>query len=219
MMRPGPCVQAALIACMSIPAAAQGWIEYTGRQDLFIVNFPAQPTIREIAYSSEYGLALPARVYTAVEGSNQYVVTVVDYSKVEQIHGDKAKNCQGYPDTCLNRAPNELRGALDYAVSSFLQKEATVTYYGYADTDRVEGRRVQLINPDQSRTFVAVYLHDYRLYILDGTVRGGTPPPALFQQSLGFFDKDGVRVRYETVYRHGYPAPPREPGSGRLAGC
>jgi hypothetical protein len=204
---------------MAVPGAAQGWIEYIGRQDLFIVNFPAQPTIKEIAHSSEYGISLPARVYTATEGQNQYIVTVVDYSKAEQIHAEKVKNCQGYPDTCLNRGPNELRGALDYAVASFLEKNGKVTYYGYADTDRVEGRRIQLLNPDQSRTFVAVYIHDYRLYILEGTVRGTTPPPALFQQSLGFFDKDGVRVRYETVYRHGYPAPPREPGSGRLAGC
>lgn len=218
-MRPGPFLQAAVIACVSMPAAAQGWIEYTGRQDFFIVNFPSQPAIRETVYSSEFGMALPARVYTAGDGANRYTVTVVDYSKAEQMHADKVKNCQGYPDTCLNRGPNELRGALDYAVSSFLQNNGKVTYYGYADTDRVEGRRVQLINPDQSRTFVAVYLHDYRLYILDGTVRGATPPPALFQQSLGFFDKEGVRVRYETVYRHGYPAPPREPGSGRLAGC
>ena len=211
--------QAALIACISIPAAAQGWIEYIGRQDLFIVNLPAEPTIREMAYSSEYGISLPARVYTAAEGPNRYVVTVIDYSKAEQIHADKVKNCQGHPATCLSRGPNELRGALDYAVSSFLQKDAKVTYYGYGDTDRVEGRRVQLINADQSRTFVAVYLHDYRLYILEGTVHGSTPPPALFQQSLGFYDKEGVRVRYATVYRHGYPAPPREPGSGRLAGC
>ena len=45
------------------------------------------------------------------------------------------------------------------------------------------------------------------------------PPPALFQQSMGFLDKDGVRVRYETTYANGYPAPPREPGSGRLQGC
>jgi hypothetical protein len=218
-MRRGQLIQAAVLLCVSMPAAAQSWIEYTGRQDFFIVNFPAQPAISEIAYSSEYGMSLPARVYTAVEGPNQYVVTVVDYSKAEQMHADKVKNCQGYPDTCLNRGPNELRGAMDYAVSSFLQKNGKVTYYGYADTDRVEGRRVQLINPDQSRTFVAVYMHDYRLYILEGTVRGNTPPPALFQQSLGFFDPEGVRVRYATVYRHGYPKPPREPGSGRLAGC
>jgi hypothetical protein len=218
-MRPGPLCQAAVIACLSLPAAAQGWIEYVGRQDFFIVNFPSQPIVRDIVYSSEYGMALPARTYTADDGVNRYVVTVVDYSRVEQMHAEKVRNCQGYPDTCLNRGPNELRGALDYAVSSFLEKNAKVTYYGYADTDRVEGRRVQLVSPDQSRTFVAVYLHDYRLYVLDGTVSGATPPPALFQQSIGFFDKDGVRVRYETVYRHGYPAPPREPGSGRLAGC
>jgi hypothetical protein len=212
-------VAGTLILFMPGPAVAQGWSEYTGKDDFFIVNFPAQPTVRSTTYETEYGIALPARVYTAESGADRYAVTVVDYSRAERIHTDKVANCNGYPDTCLNRGPNELRGALDYAVSSFLQRDAKVTYYGYADTDRVEGRRVQLTNPDQSRTFVAIYMHDYRLYILDGTVRGATPPPALFQQSLGFFDRAGVRVRYATVYRHGYPAPPREPGSGRLAGC
>ena len=212
-------VQAAILASLPAWSAAQGWIEYTAQKDFFLVNFPAQPTVRDITYTSEYDVPLPARVYTAVDGANQYAVTVVDYSKVEQVHAERVKACQGYPDTCVNRGPNELRGALDFAVSSFLRPGTTVTYYGYADTDRVEGRRVQLTNPDGSRTFVAIHLHDYRLYILDGTVRGSTPPPALFQQSLGFFDADGIRVRYATPYRHGYPPPPREPGSGRLAGC
>ena len=214
-MRLAPLIHAAILASVPAWSAAQGWIEYTGKQDFFLVNFPAQPTVRDITFTSEYDVPLPARVYTAVDGANQYSVTVVDYSRIEQIHTDKVKGCS----TCLNRGANELRGALDFAVSSFLRPGTTVTYYAYADTDRVEGRRVQLTNPDGSRTFVAIHLHDYRLYILDGTVRGSTPPPALFQQSLGFFDSEGVRVRYATPYRHGYPAPPREPGSGRLAGC
>jgi hypothetical protein len=66
---------------------------------------------------------------------------------------------------------------------------------------------------------VAIYMHDNRLYILDGTVSPTTPPPALFQQSLGFFDNEGIRVRYQTIYRHGHPPPPREETRGRLAGC
>lgn len=201
------------------PASAQGWFEYIGKQDLFIVNLPAQPTVADTTFESEYGMTIPARVYTSLEGANRYVVKVVDYTKIEQLHTERVKECTGYPDTCTNRGPNELRGALDYAISSYLAGTGKVTYYGYGDTDRVEGRRIHLMNADGSRTFVAVYLHDYRLYILEGTVTGATPPPALFQQSLGFYDTEGIRVRYATVYRHGYPKPPREPGSGRLQGC
>jgi hypothetical protein len=52
-------------------------------------------------------------------------------------------------------------------------------------------------------------MHQNRLYIFEATVPAGAPPPALFQQSLGFLDKDGVRVRYDTIYANGYPPPHR----------
>lgn len=208
-----------LIVCVATPVFAQGYIEYTSRDDLFIVNFPAEPTVTRTTYPSEYGITLPGRVYTSQAGASRYVVTVIDYSTAAQIHTERVKGCQGYPDTCTNRGPNDLRGALDYAVSKYLQREARVTYYAYADTDRVEGRRVQLTNADQSRTFVAIYMHENRLYILEGTVPPDAPPPALFQQSLGFYDSQGIRVRYTTIYRNGYPPPPREETRGRLAGC
>jgi hypothetical protein len=236
-MRLSPLVPAALILFMSGPAAAQppspqasvslavaqsgggGWLEYTSREDFFIVNFPGEPTVRDITYPTEYGITVPARVYSVGDRSNRYSVTVVDYSTAERIHTERSRTCQGYPDTCTNRWAYELRGALDYAVSTFMQRNANVTYYAYADTDRVEGRRVQLTNADRSRTFVAIYMHDNRLYILDGTAPASTPAPTLFQQSLGFFDKDGVRVRYQTIYRNGYPPPPREETRGRRNGC
>ena len=237
IMRVSPLVAAAFILLTAGPSAGQArssqattnrvegeptagtWREFTSQKDFFIVNFPGEPLVTDIAYPTEYGITLPARVYTVENQASRYSVTVVDYSTASQIHTDRVKNCQGYPDTCTNRGPNDLRGALDYAVSKYIQRDATVTYYAYADTDRVEGRRVQLANRDQSTTFVAVYMHENRLYILDGTVSPTTPPPALFQQSLGFFDGEGIRVRYVTIYRHGYPPPPREETRGRLAGC
>jgi len=220
-MRLSPLVPAALILFMSGPAAAQGWVEYTSREDFFIVNFPGKPTVRDTTYPTEYGITLPARVYSVDAGASRYSVTVVDYSTAEQLHAKRVTSCQGYPDTCTNRTSNDLRGALDYAVSQLIQRDARVTYYGYGDTDRIEGRRVQLANPDQSRTFAAIYMHDYRLYILEGTVPAKAPPPALFQQNLGIFDRDMIRVRYQTIYRHGDPPPPREPSppGGRERGC
>ena len=237
IMRVSSLVAAALILFGAWPASGQArspqttasrsdgdravgtWREFTSQKDFFIVNFPGEPVVTDLKYPTEYGITLPARVYTVQDQASRYSVTVVDYSTAAQTHADRVKNCQGYPDTCTNRGPNDLRGALDYAVSKFIQRDAKVTYYAYADTDRVEGRRVQLTNADRSTTFVAIYMHDNRLYILDGTVSPTTPPPALFQQSLGFFDNEGIRVRYQTIYRHGYPPPPREETRGRLAGC
>jgi hypothetical protein len=94
-------------------------------------------------------------------------------------------------------------------VFEFLQRDAKVTHYANYNADLVEGHRLQLTNPDGSRTYAVIHMHEYHLYILEGTVAKGQPPPGLFQQSLGFLDKDGKRIRYETVYSHGYPTPRR----------
>lgn len=224
-MRLNPLVPAAWVLWISWPAFAQppspqvsaslsergggDWVEFASRTDRFTVNFPAEPQVREIPYRTEYGIALPAHVYSHESRSGRYSVTVVDYANVEKIHAERLKNCTAYPNLCNSPWVADLRGALDYAAWGFLQRDAKVTHYAYGNMDRVEGRNIQLANADRSRTFAAVHMHENRLYILEGTVPAGAPPPGLFQQSLGFLDEDGIRVRYESVYANSYPPPPR----------
>ena len=212
-MRLIPLIAAALSLFISGPSFAQEWIEYASRADFFTVNFPAEPKVQSITYETEYSITLPGRVHSYEDGKSRYSVTVVDYTDVRKKHAEKAKNCQAagaYPDVCNDRADGELRGALVYASFKLLERDARVTHYAYYNSDLVEGRRLQLTNPDRSRTFAAIHLHENRLYILEGTVSKGAPPPALFQQSLGFIDKEGKRIRYSTVYSHGYPVPSRD---------
>lgn len=210
----------ALVLCFSAPSFGQEWIEYYSRADFFMVTFPGQPTVRDITYATEFGITLPAHLHIYEDGPSRYSVTVVDYADVQKIHAERLKNCTGVPGTCgANRGLNELRGALDYAAWNFIKRDAKVTYYGFGDTDRIEGLRIQLANPDRSRTFGAIYMHENRLYILEATVPASAPPPALFQQNLGILDKDGRRVRYETIYINGYPPPARIVAEGRLQGC
>jgi hypothetical protein len=114
-----------------------------------------------------------------------------------------------YPDVCGDRSQNDIRGAMDHAVSGFLKRDAKVTHYSYYQLELVEGKHLQLQNPDGSRTFVAINMHENRLYIVEGTVPKGAPLPALFQQSLGFIDTEGKRIRYASTYHNSYPAPPR----------
>jgi hypothetical protein len=96
-----------------------------------------------------------------------------------------------------------------------MQRDAKVTHYMWNFIDLVEGHQLQLTNTaDKSRTFVAIYMHDNRLYISEGTVPDGDPEPGLFQQSLGFVDKDGNGVRYRDYYDNDYPPPPRVGGRG-----
>ncbi len=112
------------------------------------------------------------------------MVTVIDYSDIVKLHAERVKACTAYPDQCTNQGNNELRGALEYAVWNFLKRDAKVTYFGYANSDRIEGRRVQLTNPDKSKTFASIYMHQNRVYITEATVPGNAPPPALFNQSM-----------------------------------
>jgi len=88
--------------------------------------------------------------------------------------------------------------------------------------DLVEGNQLQLTNnADKSRTFAGIYMHENKLYIVEGTVPAGYPEPGLFQQSLGWLDENGLGVRYQSYYSNNYPAPPRvnragRPGQGRI---
>ena len=81
-------------------------------------------------------------------------------------------------------------------------------------------------SPDGSRTFAFIAMHTDRLYILEGTVPKGYPPPALFQQSLGYVDKDGRGMRYSAIYSNmhaehpeAFPAKPTLTGQGRGGGA
>jgi hypothetical protein len=208
-MRHVPLVPAAFVLCLAAPAFAQEWVEYTSKEDGFTVNFPDKPTVRDITYNTEYGAVLPGRVHSYQDGQSRYSVTVIDYSNIQKIHAERLVNCDKYPNLCNNPYVGELRGAMDYAAGAFLRRSLKVTDYGYQNTERIEGRRMQLSNADSSQTFVMIHMHDNRLYIAEGTVAAGSPPPGLFQQSLGFVDKDGFRVRYDSPYSNAYPPPPR----------
>ncbi len=163
--------------------------------------------MQDITYVTEFGVTLPGHVHSYEDGRTRYSVTVIDYTNVQKIHAERLNNCKAYPNLCNNPYVAELRGAMDFAAWSFIKRDAKVTYYAYANSDRIEGRRVQLMYPDRSQTFAATYMHENRLYILEGTVPAGSPPPALFQQSMGFLDKDGIRVRYATYVRQRVPTP------------
>jgi hypothetical protein len=45
-----------------------------------------------------------------------------------------------------------------------------------------------------------MYMHHNWLYILEGTIPDGYPPPAIFQQSISLFEADGNRARHRGTY-------------------
>lgn len=216
---------------MAGTAAAQDWEEYVNTQDGFRLNFPGKPKVTEGTWTSQLNYTLPMRVYRAEKGQERYSLTVVDYSSIEQQGLERAKTCPPGNANCRANAPPALgpgyshhdeRGAIVYATFKLLQRDAKLNFMAWEWQDLVEGQLVQLTNADRSRTFAWVGMHARKLYILEGTVPPGYPEPGLFQQSMGWVDKDGKGIRYQSIYSnsyHGmgvYPPPPLAgAGAGR----
>jgi len=216
---------------MAAPAGAQEWTEYQNIPDGFKIVFPGQPKVTETTYKSAFDYNLPARLYTVEKGREKYTVTVVDYSGIEQMGIARRKACPAGAEPCIGSdlsGPgywrHDVRGALVFAASKFMQRDAKVTHFMWNHQDLVEGYEIQLTNTDQSRTSAYVGMHEMKLYILEGTVPKGYPEPALFQSALGFVDKDGNGIRYQTIYDNKFfglkelPPPARAGRGGRGGG-
>lgn len=216
-MRLSSITAATAILCLSASASSQEWTEFVSREDRFTCNFPGQPTITHTTYTSQFGADLPARVYSATQGQSRYSLTVVDYRPIEKILGEKAKSCPAGDERCNGgmgtSGPGYSRadyiGALLYATWQFTQRDAKLTQLVFNSTYGVYGHQLHLTNRDGSRTLAAIYMHDQRLYIVEGTVPEGYPEPALFQTSLAWIDENGNAFRYESLYHHAFPPPRR----------
>jgi hypothetical protein len=216
-MRPIARTTAALVLAVAGPSFGQGFTEYISRTDFFAISFPGEPAVRETTWTSENGIALPARVYGVEQPRGRFSMTVVNYADAERLHAERSARCQqgkGEGDACMNSWRNDVTGAVAWGTWQFLRREGKVTFYGWYAADLVPGQWLQLLNPDESRTFAAVNMHGTRLYVLEATVPRGAPAPGLFQQSLMFLDDDGRVIRYRNYYSpyHSdewrFPAPP-----------
>jgi hypothetical protein len=220
----------ALLVCgvlMFLPAGAalaQDWVEFTSVEDGFRIAFPGRPQVQTTTYTSQYGYTLPAKVYSVTSGPQRFSVTAVDFRGIQQ--QAIAKACPKGPDTCQRRAltavigegewRNDVRGAMLYALNTFINRDATITNITGDWQDLVDGMMVQLTNADQSRTFASISMHDNRLYIVEGTAPvKGYPPPIAFQQNFAVVDSQGNAIRYQRMYSNAYhglgesPVPPR----------
>ena len=186
------------------PALAQDWTEYENRVDRFTVPAPGEPKVDTIAWDSEYGAKFPGRVYTWMQRRARYSVTVVDYSDAERIHSK-------LNHTVYRGGPGywtiDIMASIDYAATRYRQKPGVkVTYDAWHYIERVTGHELQLTNLDESRSYVGIYLHENRLYIIDATAPNNDVPPIIFQQSFGFLDTEGKPVQYRSFYFNRLPA-------------
>jgi hypothetical protein len=156
-----------------------------------------------MTWDSEYGATFPGRVYRWAQGRSRYSVTVIDYTDAERIHAQVNHIAyQGGPGYWTI----DIMASIDYAAARYRQKPGvTVTYDAWNYIERVTGHQLQLTNPDGTRSYVGIYLHENRLYILDATAPTSEPPPIIFQQSFGFLDANGSPVQYKEFYFNRLP--------------
>jgi hypothetical protein len=209
-------------ASASLAVAERGggeWTEFVSREDRFTITFPGQPTITETTWTSQFSAILPARIYSGTQGSGRYSVTVVDYNPIERLLTERSRSLPALDLAVHAYGPGywktDVRSAAVYALSKFLARDAKVTSVLANFSDLVAGLLVELTNNDQSRTFASMYMHENRLVITEATVSRDSPPPLIFQQSLGWLDEDGTtKLRYQLIY-YNDPDAPKPPIQGR----
>lgn len=234
-MRATTLAVALLLAISSaFPNAQEEWSVYQNNEDGFTVNFPGQPKVTDTFWVTQQGFTIPARVYSAELGAGHFSMTVVDYSVIRRLGDERSIECQVGGDTCQGApvgiyrntlggayAMHDLRGALLYGAYKLLSRDVIVAAFQYNHQDLVEGIELHLTNrADQSRTEAFISMRENKLYVQEGTVPKGYPEPGLFQQSLGYVDKNGKGVRYMHVYSNAfhatgdYPTPPLQDLTG-----
>ena len=197
------------------PVFAQEWTEYVNKVDRFSVPAPGEPTTTDITWDSEYGAKFPGHVYRWNQGSDRYTVTVVDYSDAERIHA--AIKHEAYVGG-VGYWVIDIASSIAQAARQYREKPGVkVTYDAFHYVNLITGHMLQLTNPDASRSYVAIYLHENRLYVLDATVGKGQPPPLIFQQSFAMLGPDGNSIRYQSLYYNRFPER-QLGGRGRGAG-
>jgi hypothetical protein len=206
----------ALALSLAGPVFAQEYVEFRSLQDGVGVTFPVQPTVTEMTITSQFGSMLPARVYAAESLAGKFKLTVIDYNNIEAIATEKAKTCPPGAETCRGGGSStgpgywkaDIQGAVIWATWAIMEREGVkVTYFGWNNIDLVEGHMLYVTNPDRSRTSAGIYMHENKLYILEGTVPAGRPDPGFFQQSVQWLDANGNGIRYQTTYHNGFPKP------------
>jgi hypothetical protein len=187
-------VAAAIISLVALPSLAQDWIEYIHLTERFSVMLPGVPEVSETTHMSAFGVVFPAGVYSVEASSGNYSMTVVDYTEAARRHRERPDQTDASSGERV--WVMDVRASIANATQNIRARGGDVTFDAWADIDKVEGHNLQITNPDQSRSFIAIHLNEGRLYILEGTVPRGYPPPGLVQQSLIFLDEEGKRIRY-----------------------
>ena len=175
-------------------AVAQRWIQYASATDGFRIMAPGEFAIEEIDFETEYGIVVPARIFSHENDTGRYSVTVVDYRESQRLHDERLREIGAIYQPIYGQV--DVRGSVAYAANKIRDRASTIEYDAYHYISRIDGHQLQTTNPDQTRTFAAIYLYESRLYVIDATASPDIAPPGMFQQSLEFIDEDGEVITF-----------------------
>lgn len=175
---------------------------YVNTVDFFSVSVPCMFTMRTITWETEYDSEVPGHVYSCKDGDNEYEMSVINYTDLMEIrraqeHTDAAGG--GGVDTY---ARIDVAASVAYASTKLRNEAAKVTYDAFHYINLIPGMELQYTLSNGNRVYAAVYLHDYRLYIMKATVPANGIPPLLYTQSFAVVRPDGSSIRYQAIYRH-----------------
>ena len=159
-----------MLAPLSVPWAADApdWQNYDYPDAGFAVHFPATPTVRHGVYTTAAGVSAPATIYSVRQDDIVYTVTTADFSQVA-VEPDKA---------------------ISDAVKAF-GDSGEIKLDVEARINRQYGHELSVGGKDGSRSTVAIFFFNHRLYQLDGKALPPNPDSRSsklirFQQSLQF---------------------------------
>jgi hypothetical protein len=167
------------VSVVSGAAAAQSWQEYTPPDKSFTVVFPGAPQVETTNYAVADGRAVPARIYTSRQDKGVFRVIVADLA-----------------NTGLSE-----NAVIDYAVKTVSQGGEVKVNFPHR-IYQVYGRQLSILSKDGSRSTVAMFDTNGRLYQIEAKVLacGDDTDLIRFQQSL-IFERDKFSNRSQDTNR------------------
>jgi hypothetical protein len=172
---------------------------YVNTDDLFSLSVPCKFTGTDTTWESEYGTKLPGHIYSCTKGAEEYSMTVINYTDIIKLRAEQEHTPAARGDAY---ARIDLQASIAYAATKVRNEAAKVTYDAWHYINLIPGHELQTTLANGKRVYSAIYLHEYRLYIMKATVPANGIPPLLFTQSLAILRPDGGGIRYQTIYRH-----------------
>jgi hypothetical protein len=160
----------ALMLLVSNQAFSQA-LEYANQDYRFSINFPAPPTQHPVTYTISDGRDVPATLFYTETRRGRFSVIAL---RLPDDAAHRSAEIESIADRMRARPGNLL----------------------YQELNENDGFPIQLLTleaPDGRRSMIGILVHERRLFITEGNVASGAPPPLQFQQTLFMLDENGEK--------------------------